>query len=160
PESQTSLATRLERRLAPEARGRQAVELVCAGALASMPDLPEPLWNGLAQLAHGHTPHPDLDVRVECARAYLAHIPLPEDGRPPLKARETLCFLIKVLRAETPAQEFDPPTWPRKETVAWPKGRAASEIQRWHPTDTPFLPDGAWQAQMDWAQEAQDALGL
>jgi hypothetical protein len=158
--SQTALLIRLERRLAPQERGRQGVEVVCANAMARMPHVENSTLGSLSKLAFGPIPHPDLDVRVECARALLAHVPMSEEGPTPLKARDALRFLIKVLRAETPAQVQDAPTWPRIETLAWPKGRAAQELARWHPTEVPFLPDGSWQSQMEWAQAAQTALGL
>ncbi|MFT5198564.1 MAG: hypothetical protein ACI87O_001221 [Planctomycetota bacterium] len=158
--SQTSLLIRLERRLAPEERGRQAVEVVCANALGKHGQLDDKTLASLQKLATGNVPHPDLDVRVECALAFLNHVPQAENGPTPLKARDSLRFLIKVLRAETPAEASDPPTWPRVRTVAWPKGRAVQELTRWFTTEVPFRPDGPWQDQVDWAQAAQVALGL
>jgi hypothetical protein len=158
--SQTSLLIRLERRLAPAERGRHAVDVVCANALGRYDELDSKTLTSLQKLATGHVPHPDLDVRVECALAYLSHVPQAEDGPTPLKARDSLRFLIKVLRAETPAEASDPPTWPRVRTVAWPKGRAVQELTRWFTTEIPFRPDGPWRDQVDWAQAAQVALGL
>jgi hypothetical protein len=158
--SQTSLLIRLERRLAPEERGRQAVEVVCANALGKHGQLDDKTLASLQKLATGNVPHPDLDVRVECALAFLNHVPQAKNGPTPLKARDSLRFLIKVLRAETPAEASDPPTWPRVRTVAWPKGRAVQELTRWFTTEVPFRPDGPWQDQVDWAQAAQVALGL
>ncbi|MDF1839435.1 MAG: hypothetical protein P1V35_16325 [Planctomycetota bacterium] len=158
--SHTSLLIRLERRQAPAERGRQGVEVVCANVLAEQDSIPESSLRSLHKLATGLSPHPDLDVRVECARAYLAHIPQASEGQTPLRARECLRFLIKVLRSETPAQNADPIVWDRVRTVAWPKGRAAEEVTRWFPTEVPFRADGPWQDQVDWAQAAFVGLGL
>ncbi len=160
PPSQASLLTRLERRMLPEERGRQAVDVVCAAALSKFDGLDAGAMGSLQRLVGGSIPHPDLDVRVECARAYLAHIPCDPQGKPPLRARNCLRFLIKVLRSETPAQASDPITWPRIRTVAWPKGRAAQEIERWHPSEIRFQPDGPWKNQMAWATLAEQALDL
>ena len=158
--SLTNLLIRLERRSAPEQRGRQGVEVVCAAALAKQESLDPKIIHGLLQLATGHTPHPGLDIRVECARAYLAHIQRGDDGKTPIRARASLRFLIQVLRAETPAEAMDPPSWERTRFVAWPKGRAAQELALWFPMEEPFRPDGAWQAQVDWAAAMQHGLGL
>lgn len=158
--TQNSLLIRLERRLPPAERGRQGVEVTCANVLSRMEGLPEKTMGSLHKLATGTAPHPDLDVRVECARAYLAHIPQTETAPTPLRARACLRFLIKVLRSETPAQIDDPITWSRTRTVAWPKGRAAEEIARWLPTEEAFRPDGPWQDQVDWAKNAEVGLGL
>lgn len=160
PPSQASLLTRLERRMVPAKRGRHAADVVCAAALSKFSGLDAGAMGSLQRLASGAIPHPDLDVRVECARAYLAHIPCEPGTKPPLRARNSLRLLIKVLRAETPAQAADPITWPRIRTVAWPKGRAAQEITRWHPTGIPFQPDGPWADQVAWAAFAEQALDL
>ncbi len=160
PPSKTSLLTRLERRMAPPERGRQAAGIVCAAALSKHEALDAGTMDSLRRLAIGRIPHPDLDVRVECARAYLAHIPCSPGEKIPLRARACLRFLIKVLRAETPAQAADPITWPRVRTVAWPKGRAAQELCRWHPTTVEFRPDGPWQDQVVWARLVEQALEL
>ncbi|MCP5023447.1 MAG: hypothetical protein GY930_16965 [bacterium] len=160
PPSQASLLTRLERRMLPAERGRQAVDVVCAAALSKFHGLDAGAMGSLQRLVSGRIPHPDLDVRVECARAYLAHIPCDPETTPPLRARNCLRFLIKVLRSETSAQASDPITWPRIRTVAWPKGRAAQEIVRWHPSEIQFQPDGPWKDQIAWTALAERALGL
>ena len=107
------LAARLaERVLGPE-RDSDAAAVVAAGGLGVI-DAGRAHAALLAELALGPVPHPDLEVRIECAAAAL------HAGRD-----EVIPFLLRVLRSITPAELEDPPDWPPKTTMAWAKSRAA-----------------------------------
>ena len=154
-----ALYLRLERHFEPAERGYAAAELVLARALGQRQPLPAPWPGHLRELAAGAYPHPVLDVRVECARAFLESYD-PSLRPVPLTSQKVLRFLLRVLRAETPDQRLDPPDWKRVETLAWTKARAADTLRRWLPDAGPYTPDGSWPDQNDWARAAEAALGL
>lgn len=154
-----ALYARLELRLEPDVRGYAAAEIVAARALGQRQPLPQPWLEPLRALAVGPHPHPVLDVRVECARAFLDTYD-PSTRPLPLRSQEVLRFLLKVLRAETPDQRIDPPDWKRVETLAWTKGRAAETLSAWVPDAGYYTPDGSWPAQNAWATAVEQALGL
>ncbi|HPF15683.1 MAG TPA: hypothetical protein PLJ12_15570, partial [Planctomycetota bacterium] len=133
--------------------------IVCARALGRRAELEPALRGNLRALAIGPYPHPELDVRVECARAYLE--PMDKTLRPiALSARPVLRFLVRVLRAETPAERNDPPDWKRVETIAWPKTRAADALVQWLADPAPYTADASWGDQNRWAERALHELGL
>lgn len=70
----------------------------------------------LVALAMGALPHPDLEVRTECALAAL------ELGR-----RDVIPYLLRVLRIDTPSAERAG-RLTDSETTAWPRGRAAKAL--------------------------------
>lgn len=154
-----ALYARLEMRLEPEVRGYAAAEIVAARALGQRQPLPQPWLDPLRALAVGPHPHPVLDVRVECARAFLETYD-PSTRPAPLRSQEVLRFLLRVLRAETPDQRIDPPDWKRVETLAWTKGRAAQVLSAWVPDAGDYTPDGSWPAQNAWTSAVEQALGL
>jgi len=84
-------------------------------------------------------------VRVECASAVLG---LPGDG-------SVAPFLLAVLRAETPDESKSPRTWPRIQTLAWVKTRAAEALSRVVETEMRFRPDGPWAHQTEEANRLE-----
>ena len=116
---------------APE-RALEGGDLVIAAALAG-----RGVEEQLIALASGPSPHPDLEVRVECARSALAA------GR-----EEVVPFLLTVLRALTPAERDHPADWPRMTTMMWPKSRAAEALSARLGIPCTFRPDGSWADQM------------
>lgn len=133
------------RQVAPE-RGQEGAEITAAAALGNRP-LTQAQHQRLERLALPGDPHPTLDLRVECALAVL------QQG-----GARVAPFLIRVLRARTPAEAQDPPDWDRIDTLAWPKHRAAQGLASFLGTEDRFRPDGSWQHQMDEAQRLRDLL--
>ncbi len=153
------MALRLTKRLPAQARGYQACDILCARALGQRWDRSEASTKMLRELSVGAYPHPNLDTRIECARAYLN--PLPKDRTSvPLEARPVLAFLLRVLRAETPSQRADAPDWERVETLAWSKTRAADTLSLWLEDPVEYVPDGPWSTQNAWATGAEQELRL
>lgn len=146
--AQDILLRRLSARQAPASRSENGVDIVAARALAPHLRPGEPAAAALAELASGDDPHPDLAVRVECARAALEFA----------QAREVAPFLLAVLRAETPGEAKSPRTWPRVQTLAWVKTRAAEALSRAGGTDMRFRPDGSWAHQTAEADRLEGLL--
>jgi len=129
----------LEERVAPPSRGEGGNQITQAAALLLRPTPLTPNQRErLLALAIGPAPHPNLAVRVECARTLLA-----------LDEARTIPFLIRVLRARTPAERNDPPDWPRIDTLAWVKHRSSRALAEHFQVPDVFRPDGSWQHQMD-----------
>lgn len=144
--ARSALLDRLDQRIAAPSRGATGVDVIAARALHE--GITEKETERLAELVQGTEPHPDLAVRVECARAVL----LGADHR------AVVPFLLTVLRAETPAQEKSPITWPRITTLAWVKTRAAQALSRAAGTDLRFRPDGSWAHQVAEAERLEGLL--
>jgi hypothetical protein len=134
-----AMLAHLELRLEAPSRPMDAAAIVCARALEHR-TLETDDIERLAALAAGPAPHPDLEVRVGCAAAALGH------GN-----RSVVAFLIRVLRAETPAQVEDPPDWERVTTLFWAKRHASSALSAALKTTLTYRPDGSYKHQ---AQEA------
>ncbi|MBL6721310.1 MAG: hypothetical protein ISQ08_07850 [Planctomycetes bacterium] len=146
PDASAALLALLTRRQTAPARGLEGAEITAAAALADRPLLPGQVAE-LTELASQPAPHPTLDVRVECALAALQH------------GDATVApFLIRVLRARTPAEREDPPDWEPIDTLAWPKHRAAAGLAAFLGTDDRFRPDGSWQHQVDEAARLEELL--
>jgi hypothetical protein len=140
------LLGRLEVRATAPSRPRDAADVVAAAALSGR-GLERGVPRRLAALAVGPNPHPDLDVRVECAAAALWA------GRD-----EVAPLLVRVLRALTPAERDDPPDWEPVRTLAWAKTRAAEALARRLGEPARFRPDGSWSHQMEEAARLEAAL--
>ena len=112
------LLAKLEERVLSPDRGGDAADVIAAAGLA---EFGSNLSYGtrLAQLASGETPHPDLEVRVECARSAL----LLRDDQP-------IEFLISVLLIGTDKGRESGEFWPAPLRSAWARERAA-EILAW-----------------------------
>jgi hypothetical protein len=136
----------LERRQAAPSRGESGNQITQAAALLLRPLAPDQSERLLA-LVIGSEPHPDLAVRVECACTLLA-----------LKETRVAPFLIRVLRARTPAEKTDPPDWPRIDTLAWVKHRASRSLAEHLGVPDAFRPDGSWQHQIDEALKYERLL--
>lgn len=129
----------LEARTAPPSRGEGGNQITQAAALLLRPTpLTSEQRERLLALAIGPAPHPDLAVRVECAGTLLT-----------LDEARTIPFLIRVLRARTPAEREDPPDWPRIDTLAWVKHRSSRALAEHFGVPDVFRPDGSWQHQME-----------
>lgn len=150
PGSSEALLARLEVREArPEAAARSldAGDVVAAAALETLPLDAERLAR-MTALVVGPEPHPDLEVRVEIARSALAR---GEDA--------VILFLLRVLRALTPAEAEDPPDWKRITTLAWAKSRAAEALAaRAGEPASGFRPDASWEDQMRAADRLEALL--
>jgi len=136
----------LERRQAPPSRGEGGNQITQAAALVMRPLTPEQSVRLMA-LVIGSDPHPDLAVRVECACTLLTR-----------KETRVAPFLIRVLRARTPAEKTDPPDWPRIDTLAWVKHRASRSLAEHLGVPDAFRPDGSWQHQIDEALKYERLL--
>ena len=140
------LMARLEKREAAPARPLDAGDLVAAAALEGRAAANAPAR--LESLATGENPHPILNVRVECARVAL------RGGRAGVAP-----FLLRVLRALTPAELTDPGDWERITTMAWAKSRAAEALSQRAGVPCVFRADGSWDDQMAEADRLEGLLG-
>ena len=131
-----ALALRLEARIEGPDQDSDGADVVAAATLAAWPT-DERFGARLIELSIGARPHPDLEVRVECASSAVAR------GR-----TEVLPFLLRVLRANTPAQREDPPDWTPKSTMAWSKSRAATALSRHLGIRVTFRPDSSYDDQL------------
>ena len=146
PESTALLCTRLEARAPAPARERNAVDIVAAAALEGRLDAV--LQARLLRLVEGAGAHPDLEVRVECARV------LARAG-----STKVYPFLLRVLRVETPDQELDPPDWIPTTTLFWAKFRAAEVLAEHAKLPMTFRPDASFADQAREASRLAHALG-
>jgi hypothetical protein len=113
------LMRRLARRIEGPEIGSDAGDVVAAAALPRFPHAAELYRDKLASLARGSRPHPDLEVRVECA---LSAMDLGDDSAIP--------FLIKVLRIDTYGGQSDERDFAVSPQTAWARGRAAWALSR------------------------------
>lgn len=116
PDAHEALVARLEQRVAGPDRADDAGDSTAARALAFEP-LAERSAERLAALAAGPAPHPDLEVRTECAIAAL------DLGR-----RDGLPFLLGVLRIDTDEAQRRGERLTDSATTAWARGRAAEAL--------------------------------
>jgi hypothetical protein len=110
------LIRRLEKRVLGPERWSDCGDAVAAAALARYPD-PRRYAQRLVPLAVGPRPHPDLEVRVECAATALH-----------AGYREVIPFLLQVLRIDTYAGQSDRRDFAVSPTTAWARGRAAEAL--------------------------------
>ncbi len=151
-----SLLQHLQLRSLSPTRAGDASQVVAAAALAQCPvGSPDAhqLAAELIPLILSPCSHPDLEVRVECACSALA-LGLDPDSEP-----KVLAFLIRVLRAGTPAELEDPGDWTPSKTLTWSKHRAAQALSRRANLPNLFRPDGSWAHQIGQAMHLEAALG-
>lgn len=110
------LLQRLERRREGPAIESDAGDVTAAAALALYKG-PRKAGERLEALAVGRRAHPDLEVRVECARAALAR------GR-----TGSIPFLLQVLRIDTHAGQRDERDFETSPQTAWARSRAAEAL--------------------------------
>ena len=145
--SREVILARLEARIEGPERHSDAGDVVAAAALRSFP-IGE-VAERLVHLAVGSNPHPDLEVRVECAAVAL------DLGRD-----EPIIFLLRVLHAGTPAELLDPIDWRPTETLTWAKSRAAEALSRRAGVPNRFVPDGSFEGQMTVADDLAERLEI
>lgn len=150
PHAAELLLARLEQRQLGPQRNSDAGDVVAAAALADWPFRAD-LTERLVALAVGAAPHPDLEVRVECAASAL-RLGAPTESVAP--------FLLTVLRALTPAEREHPADWPRQTTVAWAKSRGAEALSERAGLPCSFRPDGSFAHQAAETAKLERALGL
>lgn len=110
------LIRRLEKRALGPDRHSDCGDTVAAAALARFPD-PARYAQRLVPLAVGSRPHPDLEVRVECAATALF-----------AGFEQVIPFLLQVLRIDTFAGRSDQRDFAVSSTTAWARGRAAEAL--------------------------------
>jgi hypothetical protein len=116
PASAAVLIRRLEKRVLGPERWSDCGDTVAAAALARFPN-PQRYAQRLVPLAMGARPHPDLEVRVECAATALH-----------AGYAEVVPFLLQVLRIDTYAGQDDRRDFAVSPTTAWARGRAAEAL--------------------------------
>ncbi|MCA8981501.1 MAG: hypothetical protein H6831_07525 [Planctomycetes bacterium] len=131
------LLARLEARRLGPARNSDAGDVVAAAGLAGW-HFRADLADRLAALSSGAGPHPDLEVRVECAASAL-RLGAPTESVAP--------FLLTVLCALTPGELERPSDWPRQANVAWVKTRAAEVLSERAGLPCRFRPDASFDDQ-------------
>ena len=117
PQAGDILARRLSHRKVGPERNSDAADVIAAAALARFPD-PEQYWR-ILRLVDGEAPHPDLEVRVECACTALF-----------IGFDRAIPFLLQVLRLETWAGQRDELDFTPPEKTAWARDRAAIALSR------------------------------
>jgi len=142
-----ALLARLERRVPSPERPADAVDVVAAAGLLRFAE-PRRFRAALAALAAGPRPHPDLEVRVECAAGALA---LGDDSPIP--------FLLAVLRVDTRAGLADQRDFEVSTTTAWARGRAARALSRRAGVETTYHPDASMRERQREAARLADLLG-
>lgn len=125
------LIRRLEKRVLGPERWSDCGDAVAAAALARFPD-PARYAQRLVPLACGSRPHPDLEVRVECAASAL-HAGFTQ----------VIPFLLQVLRIDTYAGQADRRDFAVSPTTAWARGRAAEALSTYAGVPLTYRFDGS-----------------
>lgn len=146
PTSAAILIRRLERRVLGPERWSDCGDTLAAAALARYPD-PRRYAQRLVPLAVGARPHPDLEVRVECAATAL-HAGFTE----------VLPFLLMVLRIDTPAGQQDPRDFPVSPTTAWARGRAAEALSTYAGVPLTYRTDDSIEARQREAARLEELV--
>ena len=129
--SASILIRRLEKRVLGPQRNSDCGDSVAAAALARFPD-PARYAQRMVPLACGRNPHPDLEVRVECAATALY-----------AGFAQVVPFLLQVLRIDTWAGEADPRDFAVSPTTAWARGRAAEALSQYAGVPLTYPVDGS-----------------
>lgn len=141
-EASEVLLARLEERHAAADRAADVGDATAATALGREPLAKDTLAR-LGELAIGAAPHPDLEVRVECALAVLA-----------AGDRAVVPFLVRVLRIDTPSEAREGPLTDSP-TTNWARGRADRALTALagrdyrDRTDAPFAEREAWADELE-----------
>jgi hypothetical protein len=147
PHAAELLLARLEDRVEGAERNADGADVVAAASLAAWP--PGDRYKGaLTELSIGSSPHPDLEVRVECASSALAR-----------GGTEVSPFLLRVLREGTPAEERELRDWTPKSTMAWSKSRAATALSLHLGAPVRFRADASYEDQLSEISALESLLG-
>lgn len=146
PEAAELLLARLERRVASAERNGDAADVVAARALA-LSSAARALAPRLEALAVGERPHPDLEVRVECAASALA---LGRDAVQPL--------LLRVLLLGTELGRGSEAELGTSPTTAWARGRASAALAARAGIPDPYRADASLAARVDAVRVLREAL--
>lgn len=142
PAASEVLIAHVEERRTGPARADDVGAAVAATALGRAPLARETLPR-LRELAVGANPHPDIEVRVECALAVL------DAGD-----RSVVPLLVRVLRIDTPSEAREGPLTDSP-TTAWVRGRADRALTALlgrpyrDRTDAPFAEREAWADELE-----------
>lgn len=131
PASAGILIRRLEQRALGPERYSDCGDTLAAAALARYPN-PRRYAQRLVPLAAGSRPHPDLEVRVECAATAL-HAGFPE----------VVPFLLQVLRINTYAGQDDQRDFAVSPTTTWARSRAAEALSAYAGVPVTYRADGS-----------------
>jgi hypothetical protein len=137
PRAHEVLLVRLEQRLDREADldpTGDACDVVAAAALRAPDPSVRECGARLEALATSPKPHPDLEVRVECAVSALA-----------LGRTRTIAFLLRVLREGTSAQTARV-DWKRGGDITFAQTRAADALARYAGVASEFSPHASMAA--------------
>lgn len=132
PAALETLLANLERRVDREAQADptgDACDVIAAAGLCAPDTGVRDCGRRLEALGLGSRPHPDLDVRVECASSALA-----------LGRERAIPFLVRVLREGTSAQAARV-DWKRGGDVAFAQIRAAEALARRAGVEALYRPD-------------------
>ncbi|MCE9594488.1 MAG: hypothetical protein K8S98_09860 [Planctomycetes bacterium] len=138
------LLQRLEDRVVGPERPNDAGDVVAAAALGKLRNVVD-LGKRLEELVVGPRPHPDLEVRIECAASLLEY-----------KRTRGIGFLLRVLRDATPAADVSKRDWTPTPHMAWAKSRAAAALSKYLETPCNFRPDGSVQHEMEEAARLEE----
>jgi hypothetical protein len=144
--SASILIRRLEQRVLGPERNSDCGDAVAAAALARFPD-PGRYAHRLVALATGRNPHPDLEVRVECAATAL------HAGH-----EAVIPFLLQVLRIGTWDGEKDQRDFAVSPTTAWARGRAAEALSLYAGLPLTYQIDGSIEHRQEEAAKLAERL--
>ena len=144
--STSILIRRLEKRVIGPQRNSDCGDSVAAAALARFPD-PARYAQRLVPLASGKNPHPDLEVRVECAATALF-----------AGYAQVVPFLLQVLRIDTWEGQEDQRDFAVSPTTAWARGRAAQALSQYASVPFTYQTDGSIQHREHEARELERLL--
>ena len=147
PHAAELLLTRLEERVEGAERNADGADVVAAASLAAWPP-GERYKSALTELSIGSSPHPDLEVRVECASSALAR-----------GGTEVSPFLLRVLREGTPAEERELRDWTPKSTMAWAKSRAATALSKHLGKPVRYRADASYEDQLSEISTLESLIG-
>lgn len=141
------LLAQLEARHEHPERPADAVDVVAAASLATSPFATElSVATRLALLADGAAPHPDLEVRAECARTAIL-----------LGNRAVAPFLLRLTRLDTPLGLARDGAWHATEFTTWSRNRAAETLAEVLGIPCPYRADNNLAGREAAAQALEDA---
>jgi len=122
------LLARLQRRVLGPEPWSDAADVVAAAALARFPE-PERYWR-IVRLVDGKSPHPDIEVRVECACTALR-----------IGVDRVIPFLLRVVRIGTWDGQRDQLDFEPADATAWIRAEAAAALSERAGVPLTYRPD-------------------